>query len=107
MPTLPPQPTLQSFQHFIKELEAERGWTEQSLMRKCFGLGEEMGELFKAVRKIEKVGLEVGKDHPADNVGEELADCLIYLLAIANRLNIDMEEAFRHKNAKNLERVWA
>ena len=107
MLTLPPKPTLQDYQALIKNLEQERGWAEHSLMRKCFGLGEEMGELFKAIRKSEKIGIEVGKEHVNESVGEELADCLIYLLAIANRLDIDFEEAFRAKHAKNLERVWA
>jgi NTP pyrophosphatase (non-canonical NTP hydrolase) len=35
-----------------------------------------------------------------------LADCLIYLCAIANRYGIDLEAAFRAKEAKNRERTW-
>ena len=33
-------------------------------------------------------------------------DVLNYLLAIANRLDIDVEEAFRRKNAANQRRSW-
>ena len=40
-------------------------------------------------------------------VAEELVDCLNYLLAIANRLDIDVEEAFRVKNRRNQSRSWS
>ncbi|MEZ4435681.1 MAG: hypothetical protein R3F65_25060 [bacterium] len=45
---------------------------------------------------------------PADDwpVAEELVDVLNYLLAIANRLDIDVEAAFRRKNEANLDRTW-
>ena len=39
-------------------------------------------------------------------VADELVDVLNYLLAIANRLDIDLEEAFRQKNARNQSRTW-
>lgn len=53
MPTLPPKPTIKDFQKYVQELEAERGFQEQSTVQKCLLLGEEVGELFKAVRKNE------------------------------------------------------
>ena len=40
------------------------------------------------------------------HVGEELVDVLNYLLAIANRLDIDVEAAFRAKNERNQGRTW-
>lgn len=107
MTTLPAHPTLKDLQKYIHELEVAKGWDHHGLVMNCFFLGEEMGELFRAVRKAEKMSFDVSKNYDSENVAEELVDCFNYLLAIANRLNIDMEEAFRHKNAKNLERVWA
>ena len=47
-------------------------------------LGEEVGELFKAVR--EGQGIE-----------EELADVFAWLLSVANVLGVDIETAFRSK----------
>jgi NTP pyrophosphatase (non-canonical NTP hydrolase) len=47
-------------------------------------LGEEVGELFKAVREDE--GIE-----------EEIADVFAWLLSVANVLGVDVEEAFRKK----------
>ena len=64
-----------------------------------------MGELFRAVRRAE--GLKVDPASRAADVADELADCLIYLCAIANRYGIDLEAAFCAKEAKNRERTWA
>ncbi|KKW30776.1 MAG: hypothetical protein UY72_C0003G0005 [Candidatus Uhrbacteria bacterium GW2011_GWD2_52_7] len=32
MPTLPERPTIRDFQEYVTELEAERGFTEQSII---------------------------------------------------------------------------
>jgi NTP pyrophosphatase (non-canonical NTP hydrolase) len=51
MPTLPPHPTLADLQTYVREVEVERGFDEQTVFHKCLLLGEEMGELFKAIGK--------------------------------------------------------
>ena len=102
MPVLTPDPMLAELQTYVAKLEDERGFAEQGVIEKCLLLGEEIGELFKAVRTTE--GLKV--DTPGGDVGAELADILIYLCAIANRLDIDLEAAFRAKEAKNHNRRW-
>lgn len=111
-PHLPPDPTMADFQRYIHDLEAYHGWLDVDLVHNCFLMGEEVGELFKAVRKVNRLFDEPEKG-PAGataervaHVGEELVDVLNYLLAIANRLDIDVEAAFRAKNAQNLERTW-
>lgn len=102
MPVLGPAPLLADLQRYVADLEHERGFSEQGLIEKCLLLGEEIGELFKAERTSE--GLKV--DMPGGEIGEELADVLIYLCAIANRMDIDLEAAFRAKEAKNHHRIW-
>jgi NTP pyrophosphatase (non-canonical NTP hydrolase) len=67
-------------------------------------LGEEVGELFKAVRKSE--GLAVDENSSFTEIGDELTDILIYLCAVANRKGIDLEKAFREKEEKNKKRTW-
>lgn len=97
------------YQQYIHELEALHGWLSVDLIHNCFLMGEEVGELFKAIRKLLKVYPQTGAPPPADptaDVAEELVDVLNYLLAIANRLGIDVEAAFRAKNAKNQQRTW-
>ncbi len=67
-------------------------------------MGEEMGELFKAIRKNEKISTDQNSE--TFQIGEELVDILIYICAIANRSGIDMEDAFREKEEINKKRIW-
>jgi NTP pyrophosphatase (non-canonical NTP hydrolase) len=102
MPTLPSEPTLREFQQYVNGLETERGFANQSPIDKCLLLGEEIGELFKAIRTQE--GLKT--DVPGGDVAHELVDVFIYLCAIANRYGIDLESAFRAKERINSSRTW-
>jgi NTP pyrophosphatase (non-canonical NTP hydrolase) len=104
MPELTKNPTLNNFQQYVVELEIERGFSHQTTIDKCLLLGEEVGELFKAVRKSE--GLAVDTNSSFTEIGDELTDIFIYLCAIANRKGIDLEEAFRKKEEKNKKRIW-
>lgn len=104
MLTLHEYPVLAEFQRYVNELEVERGFKDQTATEKCLLLGEEIGELFKAVRRCE--GLKVDPDSLIREVEHELADVFIYLCAIANRYDIDLEQAFRSKEALNRQRKW-
>ncbi|MCK3682520.1 MazG nucleotide pyrophosphohydrolase domain-containing protein [Maribellus sp. YY47] len=104
MPQLPNKPTLANFQQYVSELEMERGFHSQTTIDKCLLLGEEIGELFKAVRKTE--GLLIDSHSNFTEIGDELADIFIYICAIANRKGIDLEAAFRAKEEKNKKRTW-
>ena len=106
-PILPDEPTMADFQAFVHGLEAFHGWLEVDLVKNCFLMGEEVGELFKAIRKHMKLFEEDAADQLRTDVAEEIVDVLNYLLAIANRLDIDVEQAFRTKNQRNLERTWS
>jgi len=101
---LNPSPTLADIQQYVRKLEEERGFTEVTLQQNCLLLGEEIGELFKAIRKAEK--MHVDQKSVVGSVDEELADVLIFLSAIANRLNIDIEQALRDKEEVNKKRSW-
>lgn len=104
--SLKSNPTLKDFQEYVKELEKERGFENQNVLQKCLLLGEEIGELFKAVRKMESISIDK-KNSKISTVEEELADILIYICSIANRYNIDVEKAFRDKEEMNKKRVWS
>ncbi|WP_196161571.1 MazG nucleotide pyrophosphohydrolase domain-containing protein [Reinekea sp. G2M2-21] len=104
MPTLTTRPTLSDFQQYVTELEAERGFDEQTVLDKCLMLGEEVGELFKAVRKQQ--GLKMDPNSQTGQLSGELADVFIFLCSIANRYDIDLETAFREKEAINHTRTW-
>ena len=101
------KPTMQDLQQAVYDLEAHHGWLNVDLIHNCFLMGEEVGELFKAVRQQQKFYDKGASDTQAvDNVAEEIVDVLNYLLAIANRLDIDVETAFRKKNGENMQRTW-
>jgi NTP pyrophosphatase (non-canonical NTP hydrolase) len=104
MPDLAANPTLKDYQAFVVALEDERGFSDQGPIDKCLLLGEEVGELFKAVRKAE--GLVIDQASKIGGVDEELADILVYLCSVANRYGVDLETAFRDKEAVNKLRVW-
>jgi NTP pyrophosphatase (non-canonical NTP hydrolase) len=91
-------------QRYVAQMEEERGFSSRSVIQQCLLLGEEIGELFKAVRKQQN--MSVDPRSPIGDIEEELADVLIYLCAIANRMGIDLEEAFRKKEERNEDRIW-
>lgn len=107
---LPEQACLADYQRYIAALEARMGWQEVDLVHNCFLMGEEVGELFKAVRRVLKLYDQAGDEALAkervQHVREELVDVFNYLLAIANRLDIDLESAFIDKNTHNQHRIW-
>lgn len=107
---LPEGASMKDYQRYIHELEALHGWLKVDLVHNCFLMGEEMGEVFKAVRRYNKL-FDEGKQTPTEDarahLAEELVDVFNYLLAIANRVGVDLEQAFREKNARNQQRTWS
>lgn len=103
---LPLKPTLTDVQEYVRQMEQERGFTNHPIESQCLLLTEEIGELFKCIRKTHSnLGVDTNKKYDFDPAGE-VTDVLIMLTAIANRLNIDMEQAFRDKEEANKKRTW-
>lgn len=92
MRPLSSNPNLKAIQEYVRELEIERGFEGNTVQQACILLGEEIGELFKAVRKHEK--MQMDQTSLVGSVEEELADVLIYVCSIANRFDIELEQAF-------------
>ncbi len=70
---------------------------------------EEVGELAKAIRNETNLYKEKGKsdkDHAKFELEEEFNDVLVYLVSLANKFEIDLEEAIRKKEEVNKNRVW-
>lgn len=98
-------PTLRNIQAYVRELEKERRFDKTSSnIQTALQLGEEIGELYKAIRKTEK--MRIDKNSQVMNISEELADILIYVSAIANRYSVDLEKSFRDKEEVNKKREW-
>jgi NTP pyrophosphatase (non-canonical NTP hydrolase) len=103
---LPKNPTLNDTQQYVQEMLEERGFADQDVTKDCLLLTEEVGELFKTIRKSHaSMSLDSNKQYDL-NTAEELADVLIVLTSIANKLDINLEDAFRAKEEKNKQRTW-
>jgi NTP pyrophosphatase (non-canonical NTP hydrolase) len=102
---LPNRPTLKDFQNYVRDMEDVRGFSSDSISDKCLLLGEEVGELYKAVRKQKGVKVDL-KNSKFDSIENEIADCLVILLTITNRCNADLEDIFRKKEEFNKQRTW-
>lgn len=96
--------SLEEIQQYVADMEVERGFSDRPVIEQCLQLGEEVGEVFKAVRKHQHLHLD--PNSKVGTVGDELADVLIYLCAIANRMDIDLADALRSKEAINETRTW-
>ena len=103
-PGLPEKTTLPQLQRYIDSTAKKRGFGDQNALEKCLILGEEVGELFKAIRKEEKI--PVGRHSKIGSISEELSDVLLYVCSIANYYGVDLEQAFRAKDKVHSKRVW-
>lgn len=96
--------SMKEIQDYIKNVLRERGFDEETIVEKCLLLGEEIGELYKAVRKT--LGVKCDDNSKFSKVEHELADILMYTLDIANKCGIDLEEALHSKEEVNRQRTW-
>jgi NTP pyrophosphatase (non-canonical NTP hydrolase) len=104
MEDLPEAASIAQIQAYVSEMEVERGFTQNTIEQTALLLGEEIGELFKAIRKQKEMPLDANSQ--VHNIDEELADVLIYLCSIANRCGINLDEAVRKKEEINKTRQW-
>lgn len=103
---LPQNPTLKDIQKYIEAMVRERGFADQPLTDPALLLAEEVGELLKCIRKSHThMGIDASKQYDFDAAGE-IADILIVLSTIANKLGINMEAALREKEEVNKRRTW-
>jgi len=104
---LPSTSSLEELQHYVKTTLKERGFDEETIAQKFMLLLEEMGEFAHAARKRADIKVDAAKwvDNE-QNLQDEAADVLIYLLDICNKLDINLMEAFLAKEQKNQKRTW-
>jgi len=99
---------LKSLVDDIRAFNAERDWEKfHSPKNLAIALVVEAGEVAEIFQWLTE---EESRDLPPDtlaSVREELADALIYLLNLADRLDIDLREAARDKLNKNAEKYPA
>lgn len=101
---------LRDFQEFHKWLDAEKGFS-CDLFVNILCLVEEVGEVSEVLADIRSrenlVPTEQALAEKRTELGDELADCLAYLLKLATSAGIDLHEAYLNKQARNIRRTWS
>ncbi|MGB7345464.1 MAG: nucleotide pyrophosphohydrolase [Pirellulaceae bacterium] len=91
----------------VREFVDERNWqTFHNPKNLAMSLAIETGELLEhfqwlTMEEALAVKDDAERKHAA---GEELADCLAYVIAIANTMDIDLSETLRKKMIRNKEK---
>jgi len=93
-------------QHYIHEMVIQRGFDKETPQDVLLLMVEEVGELAKAVRKHLGLKSDQGKKDKYPALKGELADVFIYLLDLANLLEISLFHAFYEKEKENEKRTW-
>ena len=96
----PPKLNLRAFQRYYKRVASQRGYERETAQNCLLLMVEEIGELAHAVRKREKLA----RHGNARSVSEahELADVLMYVIHMANILDLDIGSAVLDKEQLNI-----
>ena len=99
--------SISEIQEYIKKIDEIRGFSDQSIEQAMLMLTEEIGELAKSVRKDKTtMTIDNNKIKNYDSIESEVADVVIILCAICNKLIIDLFSSLKDKEKENIERNW-
>jgi NTP pyrophosphatase (non-canonical NTP hydrolase) len=101
----PPAPALKAFQQYYRRTALSRGYTKERPKDCLLLMVEEIGELARALRKREK--LVRHGSYPESTEAHELADVFLYVVHMANILDLDLAEIVQKKEFINLEKFLA
>jgi dCTP diphosphatase len=96
--------TLAELRDLVRRFVEERDWRQfHSPKNLSMSLAIEAAELMEHFQWIDAAESRRTGDDPTKlaEVRDEIADCMCYLLALANELNIDLSSAVRDKMVKN------
>jgi NTP pyrophosphatase (non-canonical NTP hydrolase) len=106
IPDFPSDDSLSGLQAYQSAVCKARGWDKTSDLETFLLFSEEIGELARAIRNHRELYQEPGRTKKREELPGEFADVLSYLLELANRLGVDLAEAYREKEARNAGRNW-
>lgn len=100
--------TLQDLRTRLREFARERDWEQfHSPKNLAAALIVEAGELLEHFQWLTESQSEQLPPETRAKVAEELADVLLYLVRLADRVDIDLAEAALHKLKRNAEKYPA
>jgi NTP pyrophosphatase (non-canonical NTP hydrolase) len=100
-----PARPLDVLQDYYGRIATRRGYAEETAQDTMLLLTEEVGELARAVRK--RVSLKRPGGYSDEDAGAELADIQLYLLHLANILDVRLASAVTQKERANARRPSA
>ncbi len=95
-----------ALQHYIHEMVVRRGFDKETPRDVLLLFIEEVGEFAKAMRKYLGLKTDQDKQERYTKLESEIADIFIYLLDLANLLEISLFRAFHEKEQENEKRSW-
>jgi NTP pyrophosphatase (non-canonical NTP hydrolase) len=101
----PPAPALKAFQEYYRRAALQRGYAKEGPKDCLLLMVEEVGELARALRKREK--LVRHGSYPDSSEAQELADVFLYVVHMANVLELDLAHIVRDKEVMNLQKFHA
>ena len=100
-----PETRLPELQQSIRDFADQRDWNQfHSPKNLAMALGAEAGELLEQFQWLTESESESPEPEKLSAISDEIADVLIYLLRLADKLNIDPIEAAFLKIVKNEEK---
>jgi len=96
---------IRELQAFHESLDREKAF-DLDMLRNVAYLSEEIGEVVTTIRQLQKADGPLALEEARTHLGEELADCLAYILKLANYGGLDLQEAYASKMKRNLTRTW-
>ncbi|MEM7535454.1 MAG: GNAT family N-acetyltransferase [Chloroflexota bacterium] len=97
--------TLPVMQEFHKALDEAKAF-DPDFIKNVGYLASEMGEAVNAYRRLHKASSEREKHEQQAALAEELADCLAYIMKLANYGEVDLAAAYVEKMNRNIHREW-
>ena len=99
---------LSGMQKYFSKKIIERGFDKETEKDLLILILEELGELSNTIRTFSglKIKKESLKQKKKFDVGEELADILIYIIILANKFGVDLYNAIKIKEIENEKREW-
>jgi NTP pyrophosphatase (non-canonical NTP hydrolase) len=102
--------TVQQIRELVDQFVSARNWHRfHNPKNLAMSLAIEAGELMEHFQwlTLEQAGDVQGDARRKHDVGEELADCLAYVLAMANTMDIDLSSTLAKKMIRNAEKYPA
>jgi len=97
-----PRPALAAFQYYYRRVALQRGFKHEGPKDCLLLMVEEVGELAREIRRRERL---VRHGPPSESSeSKELADIFLYVVHMANVLDVDLSKVVQEKELINLQR---